>query len=137
MSDLYAPKRRRVARKIRQWKTGTVTLTRSTPGAAEEATPWIRAAPTLDVYALDARVNGVAEEQIDGTTILASDLIVIASPKARHTLSDGEPADGAVADIEPRMTDTLAIDGSVKIIKKIDAIPAAGPAAMFHIFVAS
>lgn len=137
MSDPYAYARSRVASKLAIWNTGAVTLTRSTPGAPEEATPWIPGEPTLDVYELDARVDGVAEEYINETTILASDLMVIASPKAVHTLTDGDPADGAVVDLVPQMTDTLAIDGAAKVIKKIDAIPAAGPAARFHIFVAS
>lgn len=129
MADPYAPKRRRVARILRKWNTGVVTLTRTTPGTPDATTPWIPGTPVLDVYALDARVDGVAEEYVNGTTILASDLMVIASPKA--TLS------GAVVEIVPRMTDTLQIGGATKVIKKIDPVPAAGLAARFHIFVAS
>ena len=44
---------------------------------------------------------------------------------------------GSVVDIEPRMTDTLQIGGVPKAIKKIEAVPAAGPAARFNLFVAS
>lgn len=136
--DRYASKRRRVARVIAKWKTGDITLTRSTPSEPEDAAkPWVPGTPTLDVYALDGRVDGVAADQIDGTTIKATDLVVIASPKARHMLSDGAPADGAVVDIVPNETDTLTIDGAAKVIKRVVAYPAAGPAALFHIFVAS
>jgi len=137
MADVYAPMRRRVARKINRWNTGTITLTRTTPGTPDPTTPWIPGTPTLDVYALDARVDGVSADYVDEETVLVTDLMVIASPKARHTLTDGDPADGAVVDIVPRMTDVLLIDGAQKAIKKIEAVPAAGPAARFHIFVAS
>lgn len=137
MADPYTSKRRRVARIIGKWKTGTVTLTRSTPGTPDPATPWIPGTPTLDVYELDARIDGVTADQIDGTTVLATDLVVIASPKARHTESDGENADGAVTDIVPKITDALSIDGDVKVVKRIQPYPAAGLAALFHIFIAS
>lgn len=91
----------------------------------------------VDVYTLDANVGGVAADLVDGTMILATDLVVIASPKARHTLSDGEAADGAITDIVPLIADTLTIDGKPKTIKRVQPCPAAGAAALFHIFVAS
>ncbi len=138
MFDPYAAKRARVAAKLKQWSTGNITLTRTTPGEGDPETPWIPGGePTIDVYALDARANGVAAEHVDGTTVLATDLMVIASPKATHTLTGGETADGAVIDIVPGMTDILHIDGQEKAIKKVEAVPASGPAARFHIFVAS
>lgn len=124
-----------VARIIAKWKTGDVTLTRVICADSEPETPWIPGAPTFDVYALEARVDGVTADMVDGTTVHATDLVVIASPKARHT--DGEAADGAVVDIVPAITDILTIDGQAKVIKRVQPYPAAGPAAMFHIFVAS
>lgn len=136
--DRYASKRRRVARVIGRWTTGDITLTRSTPGTPEDpAQPWVPGTPTLDVYTLDGRVDGVTADQIDGTTITATDLVVIASPEARHTLTDGQAADGAVVDIVPTVSDVLGIDGADKVIKRVVQIPAAGQAAMFHIFIAS
>lgn len=108
---------------------GTITLTRTTTGTPDPATPWIPGTPTTAVYTLSARVDGVLANQLDGKTILATDLVVIASPQA--TLS------GSPVDFVPRMSDTLAIDGAAKVIKRIDAVPAAGPAARFNIFVAS
>lgn len=108
---------------------GTVTLTRTTTGTPDPSTPWIPGAPSTAVYTLAARVDGVAADLVDGATILATDLIVIASPKA--TLA------GATVDLVPAISDTLAIDGAVKAIKRIDAVPAAGPAARFNIYVAS
>lgn len=127
--DRYASKRRRVARIIAKWSTGTVTLTRTTPGTPDPSTPWIPGAATTAVYTLAARVDGVVADQVDGTTILATDLMVMASPKA--TLA------GASVDLVPRISDTLAIDGATKVIKKIEQVPAAGAAVRFHIFIAS
>lgn len=120
---------RNVARQIGRYGSGTVTLIRTTTGTPDPATPWIPGTPTTAVYTLSARVDGVVAEHVDGTTILATDLMVIASPQA--TL------EGAPVDLVPGLSDTLAIDGATKAIKKIDAVPAAGAAARFHIFVAS
>jgi len=120
---------RNVARQIGRYGSGTVTLTRTTTGTPDPATPWIPGTPTTAVYTLSARVDGVVAEHVDGTTILDTDLMVIASPRA--TL------EGAPVDLVPGLSDTLTIDGAAKAIKKIDAVPAAGAAARFHIFVAS
>jgi hypothetical protein len=129
MVDLYAPKRRRVARMLRRWDTGVVTLTRTIPRTPDPLTPWIPGTPETEVYSLDARVDGVSADRVDGTTILATDLMAIASPAAILA--------GVPIDIVPRMTDTLQIDGVSKTIKKIEAVPAAGDAALFHIFIGS
>jgi len=120
---------RNVARQIGRYGAGTITLTRTTTGTPDPATPWIPGAPTTAVYTLAARVDGVIADHVDGTTILATDLMVIASPKA--TLA------GAPVDLVPRISDTLTIDGATKVIKKIGQVPAAGAAVRFHIFVAS
>lgn len=121
---------RNVARKIKQYGGGAVTLTRTTRAAPDASTPQTPGAVTAtDVYTLDARVDGVAAEFIDGTTIVATDRMAIVSPKA--TLG------GAVVDIVPRMSDVLTVDGAAKVIKKIEAVPASGPAARFHVFIAS
>jgi hypothetical protein len=134
----YSYASRRAARRIREFNTGTVTLTRTTRAAPEDETPHIPGEVTsTDVYTLDARVDGVTADYVNDTTIVATDLDVLASPKATHTLTNGEAADGAVVDIVPEMTDVLHIDGEPKAIKQITAVPAAGAAVMFHIFVAS
>lgn len=129
MVDRYSPKRARVARMLSRWNTGTVTLTRSTPGTPDPTEPWVPGVPTLTVYALDARVNGVSQEYPGQVTVAGADQVVIASPKAR--------VDGAVVDLAPRMTDELKIDGARKVIKKIEPVPSAGPAARFHIYIGS
>jgi len=130
MSDAYDFARGRVAATLNKWSVGTVTLTRSTPGTPDPSTPWIPGTPTTATYTLDARVDGVIAEYVNDTTILATDEMVIASPKARDV-------DGNVVDLEPRQSDTLQVDGSTRVIKQIKAVPASGQAAVFHIIVAS
>jgi len=103
---------------------------RTATGTPESDTPWDPGAPSLDVFTLDARIDGVTADHLVDTSIVATDLVVIASPKATAS-------GGSVVDIEPRMTDTLQIGGVPKAIKKIEAVPAAGPAARFNLFVAS
>lgn len=138
MSGAVARIGRRLQRMLADRHQGTVTLTRSTPGTPDDpAKPWVPGVPATDVYALDARVDGVTADQVDGATIVATDLVVIASPRARHTLSNGSAADGAVVDIVPTISDTVSIDGATKVVKRVVPYPAAGAAAMFHIFVAS
>lgn len=128
--DAYEQMRDDVAAVLETWNTGTITLTRETRAEPDAETPWQPGAVTsTDVYTLAARADGTAGEYADGITVLATDRMVIASPRA--TLN------GAVVDIVPQITDTLEIDGEVRVIKKIEAVPAAGPAARFHIFIAS
>lgn len=140
MADPYARARGRTAAIARAWKTGTVTLTRKTRAAPDDETP--AGSPgevsSVDVYDLDARVNGVSAEYIDGKTILATDQMLIVSPQARHTLSDGDPVEGTpTVTLEPRKTDTLTIGGRALVIKKIERLPAAGDAVRFHVFIGS
>lgn len=130
MSDPYAFARDRTAGALSRLSTGTVTLTRETRADPDPETPWqLGAVISTAVYTLDARADGTAGEYADGTTVLATDRMVIASPRA--TLN------GTVVDLVPLITDTLAIDGEAKTIKKIDAVPAGGPAVRFHLFIAS
>lgn len=128
--DAYSNLRELVAGTIAAWKAGTVTLTRTAVAASETTTPWIPGAvTTTDVYELDAVVRGVADDYVDGVTIVVTDLMVIASPIARLS--------GETAAIVPNMTDTIQIDGATKAIKQIKPAPASGDAAVFRIFVAS
>lgn len=120
----------RFARMLGNLGRGTITLTREIRAQSDPETPWRPGAVTSTaVYTLDARADGTAGEYADGTTVLATDRMVIASPRA--TLN------GTVVDLVPFITDTLSIDGEAKVIKKIDAIPAAGSAVRYHIFIKS
>lgn len=129
VTDPYVYARERTVRALAAWTAGTVTLTRTTTGTPDPSTPWSPGAPSTAVYTLQARVDGVAADRVDGTTILATDLMVIASPRA--TLA------GVAVDLVPQISDTLSIDGAVKTIKKIEAVPAAGAAVRYHLFVGS
>lgn len=135
--DALASVRDRVAGIIAERQTGEIMLARSTIAASEPETPWIPGEAVRDVFALQGRADGVTADMIDGTVVTATDLVVVVSPKARHTMTGDEEADGAIVDIVPTATDTLEIDGQEKTIKRVVALPAAGPAAMFQIFVAS
>lgn len=128
--DAYGDLRGLVADTVATWKTGAVTLRRTTTAAPDPAEPWTPGAPTTTTYDLDAVVKGVSADYIDGTTVIATDLMVVVSPKARDE-------DGAVVDIVPTMADVLLLDGVAKVIKRIQPAPASGPAALFRIFVAS
>lgn len=130
--SLVANARRMIARKGKK-----ITLTKTVPGTPDPATPWLPGTPTTDIFELDAKVDGVAAQYIDGTTVLASDLVVVASPKARHITHNGAPADGAVVDLDPEMADTLQIGGADKAIKRILPAEDGGVIALFRIFVAS
>jgi len=130
MSDPYAFARARTADVLRRFNAGTVMLIRDVRAASDIETPWKPGAvASTVVYTLNARADGTAGEYADGTTVLATDRLLIVSPLAELA--------GAVVEIVPLMTDTLQIDGETKVIKKIDAVPAAGPAVRFHLFISS
>lgn len=112
MSDAYDYARERTATILREWNAGIISLKRAD-----------------QIYSLDARADGAVEGTVEGSMILATDLKVIVSPKAL--------LDGAEVDIVPLVTDYLVIDGEDKVIKRVDAVPASGPAARFHVYVAS
>jgi hypothetical protein len=129
--SLAANAARMIARKGK-----TITLTRPTRDAG--GVPWEQAAVlATDVYEFKAKIIGAAAQYVDGSVVLASDLMVIARAKARHTLTNVEPADGAVVDLAPEMTDVLQIDGADKVIKKIVVAHEAGAVALYRLFVAS
>lgn len=101
-------------------KQGVVQLVRTTPSTPNPSTPWIPAEPTTATYALDAAVTGVSQQFVDGTTILATDLEITASVKARNS-------SGAEVEITPNMeTDALIIDGKAVTIIRDLSVPAAG-----------
>lgn len=117
----YARMQGTASRLMARFKQGTVTLTRSvdTGTPIDADAEWLGNAVTTTVYTLDAVVKGVSKEFVDGTTILATDLEVTC----------------AVLAVVPVMTDKLTIDGTVRTIKKIVQVPAAGVAVAFKLFV--
>ncbi len=131
MADRYDYARSRNIAKLAEFNTGVITLTRTTRAAPDTDAPWVPGeATSVDVYTLDARVDGVSADFVDGTLILATDRVVIASPVATD-------ADGAAVSIVPLMSDTLQIDGAAAAIKRIEAVPSAGDAVRFNIYIGS
>lgn len=95
---------------------GTVTLTRSTPGAPG-ANPWDPVTPTKQTETLKAAVRGVDARlvgtEVGGAVILASDRQAIcAVPVMTYTAGD-----------------TLSVDGKPVHVISVERIPAAGIAA--------
>lgn len=124
MNDFYAEMADVATELLTEFKQGVVTLTRVTHGEADPATPWIPGGTTEQAYDLNATVAAVTVDQanaqyIDGTTITNADVVVTC----------------AVPPVVPTLTDTLSIDGKVRIIKKIVQVPAAGIPIVFKLFV--
>lgn len=104
---------------LREFKQGTVVLTRITAGAADPETSWIPGTPTTASYTLDAVVRRVEQKYVDGSLIVATDNQIIT----------------AVPPVGPAMTDQITIDGVAQVIKDIRPIPAAGTPVAYIIFV--
>jgi hypothetical protein len=110
MADFYADMAGIASGILAEFKQGTVVLIKSTPGTPDPATPWVPGTPSSTQYALNATVVSVADEFIDGTTILATDDMVTAAPFG----------------VEPGPGDTMTIDGkAVTIIRQMRS-PKAG-----------
>lgn len=124
MSVDYAGIAVEVAAAFEEVRQGTVVLQRITYAAPDPATPWIPGEATAVAYDLDAIASAVTVDQanakfIDGTTITTADIVLTCS----------------VPPVVPAMTDTLTVDGEVRMIKKIVQVPSAGVPVLFKIFV--
>jgi hypothetical protein len=103
---------------LKEFKQGTIALRRTTD-TPDPSTPWIPGAPTTVSYDLDAVVRGVTKDRIDGTLILAGDLVVTC----------------AVPAVVPDIADVIVIDGVDHVVKRVEPVPAAGTAAAYRLFV--
>src|SRR5512139_704123 len=98
---------------LAEFQQGSVTLVRRTYGVPDPQTPWTPGDVTETTeYTLAAVVRGVKKQHVDGTLILASDLMVTCNADL----------------VEPLMSDVLKIDGVPHAIRRIEPIPAAGTA---------
>jgi len=77
-----------------------------TPGA----NPWDAPTTATDWTALNAIARGVSQALVDGTQVLASDLMILV----------------AVADYQYQASDLIRLDGKQVAIVRVDKIPAAG-----------
>lgn len=110
---------------LRDFSQGNVLLRRVTESSGDPAKPWEPGPKVIEDFQLAATVRGVSRNQIDGTLITSDDLVVTCAVKA---------GDGTLLD--PKLTDTMLIDGVAHRIKRIDAAPAAGTPVSYSIFVA-
>lgn len=99
---------------------GVIVLTRTPAPTVNPDASWEDPTPGApQVYPLNGAVSGVREEYIDGKTITASDEMVTA----------------AVFGAQPEAGDVLTVDGRVRTILKIKALPAAGVTCAWHIII--
>lgn len=107
MADFYTLMQGTASRLMNKFSQGTVVYNdHGTP----TGDPWDPTPGTPTDYTLDATVSGVSERYVDGSTVLASDLMVTS----------------AVFDTEPTMQGTVTIDGEAHQIIRIMPKPAAG-----------
>lgn len=98
---------------------GVVMLTRKTAGVVDPEQPWVAVAPTTTTEQLKAAVSGVGAKYVDGVTVLATDLrIVAAVPAMEWRMASGDVL-------------AMTIDGRPATIVRVRGIPEAGtPAAI-------
>lgn len=126
MSDAFYNDMKNLASGIlNQFKQGTVQLKRIQRVAGDK--PWSKPTDTPVTYDLDAVVSGVDAAKIDGTRILATDLVVTTSPRMR--------LNGVYVEIEPTDRDQVVVRGKQRSIKVVDRIPGSGPAITFKLYV--
>ena len=116
MSDFYREMQGVASELLAEFSQGTVvyTITGAPTGPAWNPTP---GAPVS--YTLDATVQGVEADYVDGSLILATDKQVTC----------------AVFGAEPSLAGTITIDGKVCQIVRVDKVPGAGTVIAWRIFV--
>lgn len=116
MSDFYGRLQGTASRLMAKFKQGQVvyTITGAPTGPAWNPTPG-----TPVSYTLDATVQGVEADYVDGSLILATDKQVTC----------------AVFAVEPSLAGTITIDGKVCQIVRVDKVPGAGTVIAWRIFV--
>jgi hypothetical protein len=127
-------------RLMKRFKQGVVTLTRTTAGTPDSATPWEPVVDRVDIYTLDATASAITVDQataklIDGTTILASDIVITAGPKMTLVSTDGVPTVGAEIDMIISPLDVVAIDGAPVAVVKVMRVTPAGVALVWKFVV--
>ena len=122
MSDFYGRLQGTASRLMAQFSQGHVVYTITGPSTGPEWNP----APGAPVsYTLDATVavvgtvDGGFNRYVDGTLILATDMLVTC----------------AVFAVEPSLAGTITIDGKACQIVRVDKVPGAGTVIAWRIFV--
>ena len=121
MSDFYGRLQGTASRLMAKFSQGQVvyTITGAPTGPAWNPTPGAPVSYTLDAaVAVVGTIDGGFNRYVDGTLILASDMVVTC----------------AVFGAEPSLAGTIAIDGKVCQIVRVDKVPGAGVTIAWRIF---
>ena len=116
MSDFYGRLQGTASRLMAKFSQGQVVYTITGPATGPDWNP-TPGAPVS--YTLDATVQGVEADYVDGSLILATDKQVTC----------------AVFAVEPSLAGTITIDGKVCQIVRVDKVPGAGTVIAWRIFV--
>lgn len=116
MSDFYGRLQGTASRLMAKFSQGQAVYTITGPSTGPEWNP-TPGAPVS--YTLDATVQGVEADYVDGSLILATDKQVTC----------------AVFAVEPSLAGTITIDGKVCQIVRVDKVPGAGTVIAWRIFV--
>lgn len=116
MSDFYGRLQGTASRLMAKFKQGQVVYTIT---GAPTGPDWNPTPGTPVSYTLDATVQGVEADYVDGSLILSTDKQVTC----------------AVFAVEPSLAGTITIDGKVCQIVRVDKVPGAGTVIAWRIFV--
>lgn len=122
MTGFYGRLQGTAIRLMAKFSQGQVVYTITGPATGPEwnPTPGAPVSYTLDAtVAVLGTIDGGFNRYVDGTLILASDLVVTC----------------AVFTVEPSLAGTITIDGKVCQIVRVDKVPGAGTVIAWRIFV--
>ena len=109
---------------VNEFRQGTLALERRTP-AATSGQPWDPDVPVATTYDVVGTVQAVDRRMVDGTTVLATDRMVIL------------PTKSLPVNVVPAITDRLIIDGEPTTIKRVLRVPEAGIVIVYRLIVGS
>jgi len=113
---------------LTEFKQGTITLTRTTPGAVDANESWTPVADSTVRYSLNAVAKSVDDKFVDGKMIFSTDVIITASPIMLKTHVDGSPVTNVNTELEVLAGDKITMDSKELEILKTMRIPRAGTA---------
>ena len=122
MSDaFYAEMADTALEVIDEFRQGVLLLDRRTPVKGPQ--PWDPDVPTYQSFPVVGTVQAIDRRYVDGTTIVATDRIVIV------------PANSLPVSVVPQLGDRLTIDGVKNTIKRVIRVPEAGVIIVYRLIV--
>ena len=163
MSDLYTRMRSTASRLLTKYKQG-VTYYKATIN--DESKPWEPTSTATITMPINCVVSGVAQEYVDGSTVIATDkqALISAFPdnyQLSYEYTDESTGDtetrtmtvtpemvnnwflffflplNAPKDVAPSNSGVIIVDGKEHQIVRIDAIPGAGTPVAWRVFIRS